>query len=126
VSARHARVLLVEDSEAVRDAFTILLEESGYQVQAVPDGPGALAAAGAAAPSLVLLDLGLPGLDGVDVVRGLRVLPGMTAVPIVALTGRDDPETRRACSDAGCTDFLVKPIPTQQLLRAIAEHLGDS
>lgn len=116
-------ILLVEDSEPVRDAFSILLEESGYRVAGAADGREALQAVADSPPDLILLDLGLPGVDGIQVVRTLRASPATAAIPVLALTGRDDPATRRACADAGCAAYLVKPFPIQMLLRAVAEHL---
>lgn len=119
-------ILLVEDSEAVRDAFTILLEESGYRVTGAADGARALESAAENPPDLILLDLGLPGLDGVEVIGALRTRPSTAATPIVVLTGRDDPATRQACARAGCDDFLIKPFPVQHLLRAVAAHLPSA
>lgn len=114
-------VLLVEDSEPVRDAYTILLEESGYRVVSAGDGAAALHAAAAEPPDLAVVDLGLPGIDGLQVIRALRGAPGTAATVVVALTGRDEPEIRQQCLDAGCAAYLVKPIPTQHLLRTLAE-----
>jgi DNA-binding response OmpR family regulator len=117
-------VLLVEDSEPVRDAYSILLEESGYAVVTAADAPAALRVVAETHPDLVLLDLGLPGVDGLHVVRAMKADAATAAVPVLALTGRDDPQARLACAEAGCAEFLVKPFPTQLLLRVIAEHLG--
>jgi CheY-like chemotaxis protein len=122
--APRRTVLLVEDSEPVRDAYSILLSESGYAVIPAADGLTALSLAADSPIDLVLLDLGLPGVDGLHVVRTLKASPATRSIPVLALTGRDDPETRRACAEAGCAAFLVKPFPTQQLLRAIAGHLS--
>ena len=118
------RILLVEDSEPVREAYSILLEDSGYRVATAQDGAEALTSAAATVPDLVLVDLGLPGMDGLQVIRELRAAPATARIPILALTGRDESQTRQACADAGASDYLLKPIPTQQLLRAIAEHLS--
>lgn len=123
-AAERRTVLLVEDSEPVRDAYSILLAESGYAVITAADGLTALSRAADSSIDLVLLDLGLPGVDGLQVVRALKASAATASLPVLALTGRDDPETRRACAEAGCAAFLVKPFPTQLLLRAIAEHLG--
>ncbi len=116
-------VLLVEDSEPIRTAFTILLEETGYRVHAAEDGPEALRTATEHVPDLVLLDMGLPGMDGLDVVRALKEQPGTARIPVIALTGRDDASARRECMDAGCAEFILKPINTHALLRTIEQHL---
>jgi CheY-like chemotaxis protein len=120
---RRPLVLLVEDSEPVRDAYTILLEESGYRVNAVGDGMAAMRSVAGDPPDLVLLDLGLPGMDGLQLIRTLKSAPETSHAPIFVITGRDEPAIRLACTAAGCAEFLVKPVPTQQLLRTLAEHL---
>ena len=117
------RVLLVEDSPAIRDAFTILLEESGYEVASAGTAEEAVRAAGERAPDLVLLDLGLPGTGGIEVARRLKSQPATSGIPVVALTGRDSAEERSACVAAGCADFLVKPVDTRALLRAIPDYI---
>jgi CheY-like chemotaxis protein len=121
---RRPLVLLVEDSEPVRDAYSILLTESGYAVATAADGLSALSLAASNPPDIVLLDLGLPGMDGLHVVRALKLAPAAAHIPVVALTGTDDPQMRRACLEAGCAEYLIKPFPTHLLLRTIAEQLG--
>jgi CheY-like chemotaxis protein len=124
VSAAGApRVLLVEDSEAIRGAFTILLEESGYAVDAAPSGAEALRLAGAHAPALVLLDVGLPDMSGLEVARRLKSDPATRDIPVVALTGRDDDGDRDALLAAGCAAYLIKPVDTQALLRALPGYM---
>jgi CheY-like chemotaxis protein len=122
--AADSRVLVVEDSEPIRAAFTILLEESGYAVSAAGTGAEALRLAGEAAPDLVLLDLGLPDLRGLDVVRHLKADPVTARIPVVVLTGRDDDDDRDALLAAGCAAYLVKPIDTQTLLRSIPGYIS--
>ncbi len=117
------RILLVEDNEAIRGAFSILLEESGYAVLQAGSGGEALEASTSAPPHLILLDLGLPDMSGLDVARALRAREETRSTPIVALTGRALETDQAACMEAGCTDYLTKPIDTEQLLRVIAEHL---
>ncbi|HEU0079731.1 MAG TPA: response regulator [Longimicrobiaceae bacterium] len=119
------RVLLVEDNEAIRGAFSILLEESGYQVLAAASGAEALEAAGARGPHLILLDLGLPDMSGLDVARALRARDGTRATPIIALTGRALQTDEEACRAAGCTDYLTTPINTEQLLTVLEGYLGN-
>ncbi|HEX2202404.1 MAG TPA: response regulator [Longimicrobium sp.] len=119
------RVLLVEDSDAIRAAFTILLEESGYAVAGAPTGADALLlAAGSPPPDLVLLDLGLPDLPGAEVLRRLKADPATQSIPVVALTGRDDPAERDAALAAGCAAYLLKPVNTRALLEALQGYIG--
>jgi CheY-like chemotaxis protein len=110
-------VLLVEDSEAIRDAFTILLEDAGYAVLGAATGAEALRLAEERVPDLVLLDMGLPDMTGLDVVRRLKAAPQTAAIAVVALTGRDEEADRRACLAAGCAAYIVKPVNTQKLVR---------
>ena len=121
---RTRRVLLVEDSDAIRDAFSILLEDAGYAVAQAGTGGEALRQAGERVPDLVLLDMGLPDISGLEVVRRLKAGDQTAHVPVVALTGRDDPRDREACLSAGCTDYLVKPVDTRKLLGDIRLYLG--
>lgn len=123
--ADNPRVLLVEDNEAIRGAFSILLEESGYQVLAAASGAEALATAGARGPHLILLDLGLPDMSGLEVARALRARDGTRDTPIIALTGRALETDEEACRAAGCTDYLTKPINTEQLLTVLEGYLGN-
>jgi CheY-like chemotaxis protein len=110
-------VLLVEDSDAIRDAFTILLEDAGYTVLGAATGAEALRLAEERLPDLVLLDMGLPDMTGLDVVRTLKAAPQTAAIAVVALTGRDEEADRRACLAAGCAAYIVKPVNTQKLVR---------
>ena len=110
-------VLLVEDSDAIRDAFTILLEDAGYAVLGAATGTEALRLAEERVPDLVLLDMGLPDMTGLEVVRRLKAAPRTAAITVVALTGRDEEADRRACLAAGCAAYIVKPVNTQKLVR---------
>jgi CheY-like chemotaxis protein len=110
-------VLLVEDSDAIRDAFTILLEDAGYTVLGAGTGEDALRLAAEHLPDLVLLDMGLPDMTGLDVVRQVKADPRMAGIAVVAVTGRDEASDRRACLEAGCTAYIVKPVNTQKLVR---------
>jgi CheY-like chemotaxis protein len=110
-------VLLVEDSDAIRDAFTILLEDAGYTVLGAGTGEDALRLAAEHAPDLMLLDMGLPDMTGLEVVRQVKSVPATAGIAVVAVTGRDEEADRRACLAAGCTAYLVKPVNTQKLVR---------
>ncbi len=122
--ARRGRILLVEDDDLLREAFRLLLEEVGYVVYEAGTAAEALRSAAAERPALVLLDLGLPDRPGLEVARELRRAPETRATPVFALTGRVGAEERRACLDAGCSVYLVKPIDPRLLLRRIDETLS--
>jgi DNA-binding response OmpR family regulator len=107
-------VLLVEDSELVTDALTVLLEATGHRVRVAASVRGAVAAARAERPDVMLLDLTLPDGDGLDVLAALG--DGSAPRTIAALTGHDDDATRARCLAAGCHDVLSKPVPTGVLL----------
>jgi DNA-binding response OmpR family regulator len=112
-TSRDPRVLVVEDDEEIAQVLQRSLRLEGYEVRLAGDGPSALDAAAAFNPDLVILDLGLPGLDGIDVARELR---REDDVPILMLTARDALESRVAGLDAGADDYLIKPFERQELL----------
>jgi CheY-like chemotaxis protein len=118
-------VLLVEDSDAIRDAFTILLEDAGYAVLGAATGAEALRLAEERVPDLVLLDMGLPDMTGLEVVRRLKAAPRTATIAVVALTGRDEEADRRACLAAGCAAYIVKPVNTQKLVRDLPGWMGE-
>lgn len=120
-------LLLVEDNETIRNAFAILLEESGYAVLQAATGAEALRMAGEQSPDLILLDLGLPDINGLQVARTLTSREETRRIPIVALTGRALETDQEACLAAGCSGYLTKPINTEELLRRVPEFLrGES
>ncbi len=110
---REPRVLVVEDDEDIALALQRSLRMEGYEVRIAPDGEAALDSAGAFHPDLVVLDLGLPKLDGIEVARRLRAGGD---VPILMLTARDALESRVEGLDSGADDYLVKPFERQELL----------
>jgi DNA-binding response OmpR family regulator len=111
--SRAPRVLVVEDDEDIAQALQRSLRMEGYEVRTAADGRAALEQGHAFAPDLVILDLGLPKLDGVEVARELRADDD---VPILILTARDALESRVEGLDAGADDYLVKPFERQELL----------
>lgn len=110
---RPARVLVVEDDEAISQVLQRSLRMEGYDVRIAADGIAALDEAHAFLPDLVILDLGLPKLDGIEVAKSLRKTDD---VPILVLTARDAVESRVEGLDAGADDYLVKPFERQELL----------
>jgi len=111
--SRAPRVLVVEDDEDIAQALQRSLRMEGYEVRTAADGRAALEQGHAFAPDLVILDLGLPEIDGVEVARELRADDD---VPILILTARDALESRVEGLDAGADDYLVKPFERQELL----------
>jgi len=116
-------ILLVEDDVLLRDAFRILLEAEGYRVTVAGTVATALAVSANEPPALVLLDLGLPDLPGLELARRLKAGSATAEVPIVALTGRTGAEEERACFDAGCVHYVAKPIDPRKLLEQISDYL---
>src|SRR2546430_15530128 len=109
--SRAPRVLVVEDDEDIAQALQRSLRMEGYEVRSACDGHAALEQGRSFAPDLVILDLGLPGLDGLDVARSLRADDD---VPILILTARDALEARVEGLDAGADDYLVKPFRSEE------------
>jgi len=107
------RVLIVEDEPQLRRALGINLRARRYEVDAVADGGSALRSAATSPPDLVILDLGLPDMDGNEVVHGLR---GWTRVPIIILSARDTQYDKVNALDAGADDYLTKPFGMDELL----------
>jgi len=110
---RPARVLVVEDDDAISLVLQRSLRMEGYDVRIAGDGVAALDEAHSFLPDLVILDLGLPMLDGIEVAKTLRLTDD---VPILVLTARDGVESRVEGLDAGADDYLVKPFERQELL----------
>jgi two-component system response regulator MprA len=112
-SGRDPRVLVVEDDEEIAQVLQRSLRLEGYEVRIAGDGETALDQSSAFNPDLVILDLGLPKLDGIEVARRLR---SADDVPILMLTARDALESRVEGLDSGADDYLVKPFERQELL----------
>jgi two-component system response regulator MprA len=110
---RQARVLIVEDDDDIAQVLQRSLRLEGYETRIAGDGEAALGAANDFVPDLVVLDLGLPKVDGMEVARRLRQSDD---VPILMLTARDAVESRVEGLDAGADDYLVKPFERQELL----------
>jgi two-component system KDP operon response regulator KdpE len=119
-----ARILVVDDEPALRRTLQANLGARGYDVTAVETGEAALQQAGVQVPDLVILDLMLPGLSGLDVCRALRAA---SAVPILVLSARGEEQTKVQALDLGADDYLTKPFGMDELLarvRALLRRLG--
>ncbi len=120
------RILVVDDEPQILRTMRINLRARGYDVDVAADGTSALRAAAAQPPELVVLDLGLPDMDGVDVIRGLR---GWTSVPIIVLSGRAGSGDKVEALDAGADDYVTKPFGVDELLariRAVTRRVTSS
>ncbi len=117
---RSARVLVVEDDQEIAQVLQRSLRLEGYEVKLALDGEVALDIAVAFNPDLVILDLGLPKLDGIEVAKRLRAHDD---VPILMLTARDAVESRVEGLDSGADDYLVKPFERQELLARLRSLL---
>jgi two-component system response regulator MprA len=113
----EAAILVVDDDAPIRRMLDRTLSAEGYAVETAADGGEALAAIERSAPDLVVLDVGMPGVDGLSVSRRLRA-KGL-AVPVLLLTARDSVPDRVAGLDAGADDYLVKPFATEELLARV-------
>ncbi|KJE21261.1 two component transcriptional regulator, winged helix family [Frankia torreyi] len=111
-----SRLLFVEDEPQLLRAMRITLRSQGFEVHTAADGRHALSEAAAWPPDLVVLDLGLPDMDGVEVIRGLR---GWSGVPIIVLSGRVSGQDKVAALDAGADDYVTKPFSIGELLARI-------
>jgi two-component system KDP operon response regulator KdpE len=119
------RVLVVDDEPQLLRALTINLRARHYEVRGAASGSEALTSAAAQPPDVVILDLGLPDMDGTEVIAGLR---GWTDVPILVLSGRTDSLDKVEALDAGADDYVTKPFGMDELLarlRAMTRRSGD-
>jgi len=114
------RVMVVDDSVDGAESMSILLEMLGHEVRVMYDGAAAIAAAGDFKPEVVLLDIGLPGIDGYQVARALRAEPATAGALLIALTGYGQESDRQRTRDAGFDHHLVKPASLDDIERVIA------
>jgi two-component system cell cycle response regulator DivK len=119
-----ARVLVVEDDVAIREILTRRLQQAGYQVVSAVNGIEALALAHAAHPELILMDLGLPLIGGLEATQRLKDAPDTSSIPIVALTAFATAEDRAKCLEVGCDEYESKPIVFERLFTKIQALLN--
>jgi CheY-like chemotaxis protein len=114
-----ARILLVEDNEMNMDMLSRRLLRAGYELVTATDGAQAVLKAQSEAPDVILMDLGLPVIDGWEATRLLKADPDTQTIPIIALTAHVMSGTRESALLAGCNDFDTKPIDLVRLLAKI-------
>ena len=120
-----SKILLVEDNEMNRDMLSRRLKRKGYDVVSATDGARGITMAQSEAPDLILMDISLPVMDGLQATRQLKALPDTQAIPIIALTAHAMAGDREKCLEAGCNDYATKPVEFPQLLAKIKSFLGE-
>jgi len=118
-------VLVVEDEPANQRLFRDLLSRDGYTVLITGDGSEAVGLAQERKPDLILMDIGLPGISGLDATRTIRQNAATAAIPIVALSAYAMKEDREEAMGAGCDAFVAKPFNIAELLGVVRSHLGE-
>lgn len=122
--AKH--ILVVEDNPDNMYVMDRILTHSGYTVAQATRAEDALKLARGSSFDMILMDMQMPGLDGYSAVRALRALPAVLDVPIIAVTANSMPGDRQRSLDAGCNDYMAKPIDTRDLLKLVADYLGGA
>lgn len=107
------KILVVEDDKAIRNLITTTLETQGYQYDTAHNGAAAILEAASRKPDLVVLDLGLPDMDGVDIIRKIR---SWSEMPIIVVSARSEDRDKIGALDAGADDYLTKPFSVEELL----------
>jgi PAS domain S-box-containing protein len=118
-------ILLVEDNEANLITLSCYLEAKGYQLITATEGETAIALARSEQPDIMVIDIQMPGMDGLDVIQHIRLEPNLSSIPIIALTALARNEDRQKCLEAGANEYLSKPVRLKDLAQIIQELLSD-
>jgi len=124
-ASRPRRVLVVDDNADAAATLRMVLELQGHDARAVFSGQAAVDALAEFDAEVVLLDIGMPGMDGLEVAHHIRALPGGRDVLLVALTGWGQDEDRRRTTEAGFDEHLTKPVDTERLAALLANDADD-
>ncbi len=119
-----SKILAVDDSTSMRQMVSFTLQQAGHEVIQAADGQQALQEAKNGKVDLVLSDVNMPGIDGIELVRQLRTLPDYRFVPILMLTTESTTEKKQEGKAAGATGWIVKPFSPEQLLSTVQRVLG--
>jgi len=120
---RRLSIVYADDDELVRETVAAVLIDAGMDVHACSDGREAVILCAQLSPRVVLLDLNMPGMDGLEAARRIREAPSMAAARLVAFTGRGTTELRTKATAAGFDEFLVKPLRQDVLIAALTGRL---
>ena len=121
-----ARIVVADDDADIRDLVVFKLRQAGHDVQAVEDGAAAVEACQAVPPDLVVLDVMMPGMGGLDATRALRLDPRLARVPVILLTARAQESDIEQGFGAGADDYVVKPFSPRELASRVAAVLARS
>jgi len=125
-AAEAIDILVVEDDLDTRESLRLILEMEGFACEEAAGGQVALEAARKHAPRIVLLDVMMPGCDGLEVMRQLRAQPWASGTQVWCLTGRVDPAVRDAATSLGCDQFFLKPMQPDELVTRIRKAIRPS
>ncbi|KAB2960321.1 MAG: response regulator [Candidatus Methylomirabilis oxygeniifera] len=118
-----AAILIVEDHALSRELATAILETAGYTVLSAEDGVGLPELVATERPDLIIMDLQLPHIDGVTLIRSLKAHGATRSIPIIVMTAYAQPELYAKAMEAGCAAYLPKPLDSRALLRTVADVL---
>ena len=118
------RVLLIEDEANIAEAIRFILSRDGCEVQVRSDGHAGLAAVATFAPDVVVLDLMLPGMSGLEILTALRADPATLSLPVLMLTAKGQGRDREAAERAGVSAFMTKPFANADIRAAVRDLLG--
>jgi CheY-like chemotaxis protein len=124
-SGARGPILLVEDDADTRLAYRILLEHAGWSVDEAGDGEQALRMINGTLPSAVVVDISIPGVDGWEMTRRLKLDERTRDVPVLLVTGHTLDEDRQRARDLGCAGYLVKPVLPSQLVEEVERLVGN-
>jgi len=117
------KILVVDDIKDSRGLVKKILELRGYEVIEAGTGEDAINIVQTELPDLILMDIRMPGIDGKEATRRIRALPKVAHIPILAMTASVKPKDKQSTIEAGCDDFIRKPIDIEQLPKQVAEHI---
>jgi len=118
------RILAVDDSSSIRQMVSFTLRQSGYEVAAAVDGQDALGQLGKDKFDLIITDLNMPNVDGIQLITAVRKLAGCSFMPILMLTTESQAEKKAAARKAGATGWIVKPFNSEQLVATVKKLVG--
>ncbi|MBI5696806.1 MAG: response regulator [Nitrospirae bacterium] len=120
----NKKIMTVDDSASIRQMVSFTLRGAGYEVVEASDGEDALAMLAANRIHMIITDLNMPRLNGLDLVRRVREMPSLRFIPIIMLTTESIGEKSAACKEAGATGWIVKPFKPAQLLAVVEKVMG--